>query len=132
VESQARVALEVGTGCTVFVENTAGFTDHVVRARSCSALCIALVPTLARCFCCAGVEPLAEQRALPQLRVRRERRGWRARAAGNGASRHRMLLTQPHKRRADTRCPQAEEWVGKSTLFVRDLVLSTSLAAAVE
>ena len=33
LESQKRVALEVGTGCTVFVENTAGFEDHEVRAR---------------------------------------------------------------------------------------------------
>jgi hypothetical protein len=32
LESQKRVALEVGTGCTVFVENTAGFEDHHVRA----------------------------------------------------------------------------------------------------
>ena len=30
VNTQPRVALEVGTGCTVFVENTDGFTDHAV------------------------------------------------------------------------------------------------------
>lgn len=30
VNTQPRVALEVGTGCTVFVENTQGFSDHVV------------------------------------------------------------------------------------------------------
>lgn len=32
INTQPRVALEVGTGCTVFVENTEGFTDHLVRA----------------------------------------------------------------------------------------------------
>ena len=30
VSTQPRVALEVGTGCTVFVENTQGFTDHSI------------------------------------------------------------------------------------------------------
>ena len=39
LESQKRVALEVGTGCTVFVENTAGFEDHKVRAHGLSQPC---------------------------------------------------------------------------------------------
>ena len=29
-ESEQRVAVEVGTGCSVFVENTSGFEDHAV------------------------------------------------------------------------------------------------------
>lgn len=35
LESRPRVALEVGTGCSVFVENTAGFEDYGVRTDAC-------------------------------------------------------------------------------------------------
>jgi hypothetical protein len=141
VNSQARLALEVGTGCTVFVENTAGFTDHVVRP-TLRELMWRHAPVYLSCVVCpgAGVEPLAQQRVLPQLRVRRERRRGRARAACKRAS---PLLTIPCARTYEAAgadpclltfcvwvCAQAAEWVGKSTLFVRDVVLSESMVPA--
>jgi hypothetical protein len=149
VNSQARVALEVGTGCTVFVENTAGFTDHVVRPCAPDVMTTHLfgpVQTLVLCapkqvwnpwrsnafypnFVCVENAVVGAPVQLESVRappppllgacVRRRSsagRGWRASCCA------------PDK--CVALCAQAAEWVGKSTLFVRDVVLSQSMLPA--
>ena len=91
LESQKRVALEVGTGCTVFMENTAGFEDHQVRAllpQPCAEtdLWTGADSAMYAASALAGVEPVAGQPVLPQLRVHQQRPRGEASEACPGAS----------------------------------------------
>lgn len=82
INTQPRVALEVGTGCTVFVENTDGFTDHLVRAdtrripygHSTAAVPAAAAGELSLSRVCLGLRwaPWPEQHMSPSLFLRRQ------------------------------------------------------------
>jgi len=74
--TQARLAVEVGTGCTVFVENTAGFCDHGVW------------------------NPWNSLEHFPNF-----------------------LCVDAAIAGAPVQLPPAGQWVGKCSLFVRDIVL---------
>ena len=95
MDTQPRLAVEVGTRCTVYVENSEGFTDHIVwhpwtkNAHYTN-------------FMCVGSAAVGRPIRLSPVRPRAWLRSW------PGAT----LPDAPL---------QSEEWAGESTLFVRDV-----------
>lgn len=97
LETQPRLAVEVGTRCTVYVENSEGYSDHVVwhpwtrNSHYTNFMCVGsaavgrpirLAPVRLRCCPVACRDAAFDAAVLPL---------------------------------------QSEEWVGESTLFVRDV-----------